>query len=154
VLRRHPVLSLLTVAYGVALAILTLTPAADGERVYSLLTRLVALFERFDRTDWITYGVAEFAANIVLFVPLGVLLVLLLGRRRWLAVIVAGLLASCWIELAQGIWIGDRVADSRDLVSNTLGTAIGVVLAMMLTWPAATRDRRLAAARTARHAEA
>lgn len=153
-LRRHPTLSLLTVAYFAALAFLTLTPATSGQRVYSLLGRLVDLFQRSDRTDWITYGIAEFVANILLFVPLGLLIVLLLGRRHWLAVIVAGLLASCWIELAQGIWLSDRVADSRDIVSNTVGTSVGVLIALLVTWPRASRDRRLAAARSASHASA
>jgi glycopeptide antibiotics resistance protein len=150
VFRRHPLLSLVTVAYLAALAWLTLTPTSNSERAFSLLGRIVELFQRYDASDWLTWDRAEFIANVLLFVPMGVFVVLLVGRRRWWAAIVVGLLASCWIELAQSVWLPDRVADPRDLVSNTLGTCVGVLVAMVITWPAAYRDRRRAAARTAR----
>ncbi|GAB2449325.1 glycopeptide antibiotics resistance protein [Conyzicola lurida] len=149
--RRHPLLSLLTVVYLAGLAWVTLTPSANSERAFSLLGRLVDLFQRYDSTDWVTWDRAEFIANIVLFMPMGVFVVLLLGRRRWWAAIVVGLLASCWIELAQSVWLPDRVSDPRDLASNTLGTCIGVLGALVITWPAAVRDRRTQA-RTARQA--
>lgn len=152
--RRHPVLSLLTVAYLACLAWLTLTPTDDGERAFTLLGRLVDLFQRHESTSWLTYPLAEFAANIVLFVPMGVFVVLLFGRRHWWAGIFVGVLTSCWIELAQGVWMPDRVADPRDLASNSIGTALGVVVALLITWPAAYRSRTLAARRSASHAEA
>jgi glycopeptide antibiotics resistance protein len=152
VLRRHPVLSLLVVVYLAALAMLTLTPSPVGDRAFSLLGRLVAVLQGHERTDWVGYSLVEFVANIVVFVPLGLLVALIVGRRHWLMVIMTGLLASCWIELAQGIWIGDRVADARDIASNTIGTALGVVIALLVTWPAAQRDRRIAEAGTASHA--
>ena len=153
-LRRHPVLSLLVVVYLAALATLTLTASPIGDRAFSLLGRLVAILQGHPRTDWVGYSLVEFVANIVVFVPLGLLVALIVGRRHWLMVIMTGLLASCWIELAQGIWIGDRVADARDIASNTLGTALGVVIALLVTWPAAHRDRRIAEAGTASHAGA
>jgi glycopeptide antibiotics resistance protein len=154
VLRRHPVICPLTVAYLLALAIVTLTPSTSGERVFSLLGRLVAGLQSYERAEWISYSGAEFVANILVFVPLGVLLVLLFGRRHWFAVVVAGLLASCWIELAQSIWLGDRAGDPRDIASNTIGTVVGVVCALLVTRSAANRHRRIADARTASHAGA
>jgi VanZ family protein len=154
VLRRHPVISLLAAAYGGTMVVLSLTPASDGERVLPLLNRLADLAQGPARADWITVEAADFAVGMLLFVPLGILLVLLVGRRRWLFVIVVGVLASCWIELAQGIWLGDRLSDSRDVVANTVGITLGVVVALVVTWPALHRDRRLAAARPARHAGA
>ena len=152
--RRHPLLSVLTVAYLFALAWLTLTPTSNGERAFSLLGRLVDIFQRHESTAWFTYSLAEFMANIVLFVPMGVFVVLLFGRRHWWAGIFVGVLTSCWIELAQGVWLPDRVADPRDLASNAIGTALGVLVALVITWPAAHRHRALDAARAARHAEA
>jgi glycopeptide antibiotics resistance protein len=154
VLLRRPVLTLLAVPYLGTLAVLTLTPSASGDRAFSLLGRLVAIIQGYERTDWVGYSLVEFVANTVVFLPLGLLVVLLIGRRHWLVAIAAGLLASCWIELAQGIWIGDRVADARDIASNTIGTALGVAIALLVTWPAAHRDRRIAEAGTASHARA
>lgn len=141
-------------AYLVALVWITLSPSGDGQRVNSLLYRLVDLFQSYGATRWLDYDSVEFAANILLFVPMGVFVVLLFGRRLWWAGIFAGVLASCWIELAQAIWFTDRVSDPRDLASNSIGTVVGVVLALLVTWPAAYRLRVRADARSASHAEA
>jgi len=150
VFRRHPILSLLTLAYLGALAWVTLTPSSNSDRAFSLLQRIVREFQSHASTDFLTFTRVEFLANIALFVPMGIFVVLLLGRRLWWAGIIAGILASCWIELAQGIWLADRVSDPRDLVSNGLGTLIGVLLALLVTWPAAARLRQQSRARTAR----
>ena len=152
--RRHPILSVLTLAYLGALAWLTLTPSSTSERTFSLLQRLVRAFESNENTDFLTFDRVEFLANVVLFVPMGVFVVLLLGRKHWWAGIFAGILASCWIELAQGIWLSDRVSDPRDLVSNGLGTLLGVMLALLITWPAAYRLRQQSRARAARQVKA
>ena len=150
--RRHPILSLMTLAYLGALAWVTLTPSSNSQRAFSLLQRLVRLFESHASTDFLTFARVEFLANIALFVPMGVFVVLLLGRRHWWAGIFVGVLASCWIELAQGIWLPDRVSDPRDLMSNGLGTVLGVLLALLITWPAAYRHRRQTRAVAARRA--
>jgi glycopeptide antibiotics resistance protein len=155
VLRRHPVLSLATAVYLAALFYLTLTPSSTSDQAFSILRRVVSLLQRHDATDWVTFPLAEFAANILLFVPMGVFVVLLLGRRMWWAGLFAGFIGSCWIELAQGVWLPSRVSDPRDLVSNTLGTLLGVLLALLITWPAAHRDRRrTVGVRSARRARA
>ena len=152
--RRHPIVSVVTLAYLGTLAWLTLTPSNTSERTFSLLQRVVRAFQSNADTDFLTFARVEFMANVALFVPMGVFVVLLLGRRLWWAGIFAGVLASCWIELAQGIWLSDRVSDPRDLVSNGLGTALGVLLALLITWPAANRLRRQSRTRTARQAGA
>ena len=149
-LRRHPILSVVTLAYLGALAWLTLTPSDASERTFSLLHRIVQTLQSDASTEFLTYDRVEFVANVVLFVPMGVFVVLLLGRRLWWAGIFAGVLASCWIELAQGIWLSDRVSDPRDLVSNGLGTLLGVLLALLVTWPAAARLRQRSRVRAAR----
>ena len=141
---------MVTLAYLGGLAWLTLTPSNASERTFSLLHRIVRTLQADASTEFLTYDRVEFLANVVLFVPMGVFVVLLLGRRLWWAGIFAGVLASCWIELAQGIWLSDRVSDPRDLVSNGLGTLIGVLLALLVTWPAAARLRQQSRARTAR----
>jgi len=154
VFRRHPLLSLLTVAYLGALAWVTLTPSSNSDRAFSLLQVVVRELQSHASTDFVTYDDVEFLANIALFVPMGVFVVLLFGRRMWWAGIFAGVLASCWIELAQGVWLSDRVSDPRDLVSNSLGTLLGVLVALLVTWPAAYRLRQRTRAKTARQVRA
>ena len=152
--RRHPLLSLLTVAYLGALAWVTLTPSSNSDRAFSLLQVVVRELQSHASTDFDTYDDVEFLANIALFVPMGVFVVLLFGRRMWWAGIFAGVLASCWIELAQGVWLSDRVSDPRDLVSNSLGTLLGVLVALLVTWPAAYRLRQRTRAKAARQVRA
>ena len=152
--RRHPLLSLLTVAYLGGLVWITLTPSSDDFRADSVVYLLLDIFQSNASTAWLNYNIVEFAANVILFVPMGVFVVLLFGRRLWWAGIGAGVLAACWIELAQGIWFAYRVTDMRDIASNTLGTVLGVMLALLITWPAANRHRALVAARAARQASA
>lgn len=82
-----------------------------------------------------TYNLVEFVANVVLFVPLGVLLPLAWGslRRRHLVwTVVAGLAVSLGIETIQH-FVPGRVSDPRDLVSNTFGTLLGVIVIVVWT---------------------
>lgn len=80
-----------------------------------------------------TFFALEFLANIVLFVPLGLLMPLALGRiaaPTALLTVTSGLAVSLAIETAQ-LSIEGRVSDPRDLVSNTLGTAVGVAILLL-----------------------
>lgn len=141
---RHPLLSLATLAYLAAVGWLTLTPQSSVLN-NSLLWRLSEVFDRFEATEWITFSMLEFAANVALFVPLGLFFVLLFGRRQWWLAIVVGLLMTAGIEFAQQ-FIDGRVSDPRDLVANGLGTVLGTLIALILT---AGKARRLRAQRRA-----
>ncbi|MBN9612937.1 MAG: VanZ family protein, partial [Actinobacteria bacterium] len=81
----------------------------------------------------LTYRFIEFAANIVLFVPVGVLVPLAIGSLRprvLLLAVLVGFAVSFGIEFAQTA-IPGRVSDPRDVLSNTLGAAAGVVLLLL-----------------------
>jgi len=71
-------------------------------------------------------GVAELLQNIILFVPLGLTLALG-GTPRALRLIAAGALLSFAVEFAQQ-WIPGRDPSLADLLCNTAGTAVGVLL--------------------------
>ena len=60
------------------------------------------------------------------FLPVGVLLVLLLGRRRWWAAVAFAVLGSAWIEAAQSIWMPVGYAEVVDIVWAGLGAVVGV----------------------------
>lgn len=81
---------------------------------------------------WIPYGAdGERVLNTLMFVPLGATFALLLGRRGWPFAIAAGFALSATVEYAQGS-IPGRVPDPADIVWNTLGTTIGVVIATLV----------------------
>jgi len=80
-----------------------------------------------------TYGAINFWGNVVVFVPIGALVVMSIRRRRWEAWRIAtvfGLALSLSIEAIQ-FAIG-RSADVDDLLLNGLGAAVGAVLGVAL----------------------
>ena len=83
----------------------------------------------------------EFLANIALFVPVGMFLLLLFGTRLWWVALTASFAMTTFIEFAQRS-IPGRVPDELDLVANGVGAVLGVLIALVLTLPAALRRRR------------
>lgn len=117
-------------AYAIAVALLVFGPW--GWALNRATVRLYVLF-RHDwpvAPDWALpehYGVL---LNVVLFVPLGALLVLLAGRPWWWATLLAAA-GSGVIEVVQGLWL-DRDASWSDVAANTLGACLGAVLVSLL----------------------
>jgi glycopeptide antibiotics resistance protein len=136
---RHPLLSVATFAYLAIVGWLTLSPQS-ADRTDGVLWQLALVFDRYAATDWITFNLLEFVANIAMFVPFGLFFVLLLGRGRWWLAILLGVALTLGIEFAQQ-FIPNRVSDPRDLLSNSVGATIGTVLALVLTAAKARRIR-------------
>ena len=145
--RHHPVLSVVTFVYLGVVAFITLGPQPLDEGTDSLVWRLLGLFSRFSPTQWITYSALEFSANVAMFVPVGLFFLLLLGRRRWWLAVLLGIGLTCLIEFTQ-MFLPSRVSDPRDILANSVGAFVGVVIALIVTTPAAirrARERRLQA---------
>lgn len=90
-------------------------------------------------------GLADFLANILLFLPLGV--ALLERTHRWPLVLLMASATSAGVELLQFTTIPGRDAALGDLVANTLGGALGALLGKgwrALVWPTPAVARRLA----------
>ena len=64
--------------------------------------------------------------SFALFIPVGLLLVLLMGKRRWWAALGFGVLGAAWIEAAQTVWL-PHCANVADLVAGCAGVSVGVV---------------------------
>jgi len=124
---------------------ITLSPQVESQQE-GWLWRLALLFDRHAATEWITFNLLEFVANVLLFLPFGMFFVLLFGRGRWWLAILLGVAMTVGIEFAQQ-FIPNRVSDPRDILSNSIGTVVGTVLALLLT---ASKARRLRRARLAR----
>lgn len=149
-LHRHPFLSLLTLLYLGFVGLVTLTPGQDQPDYASLAGRILARLERYPDLDPLTTRLSieriEFLANIGLFVPLGVFLILLVGSRFWLVALAAGIVLTSMIESIQR-QVPGRVSDPRDVAANSIGMFVGIFLGILLTLPGTLRRRRERAAR-------
>jgi hypothetical protein len=70
--------------------------------------------------------------NVTLFVPLGAALAALWCRRRWPALLALVVVVSVGVELFQWSFPTGRIANSADVIANTVGGALGIVLARAL----------------------
>jgi glycopeptide antibiotics resistance protein len=138
VLHRHPFLSILTLAYLAFVGWVTLTPGSEAPTQSDLVLRVLARLQGYDRLSWLTYDRAEYLANIALFVPVGLFLLLLFGSRLWWLAMAAALAMTSSIETVQKS-IPGRVSDERDIAANTLGAVVGVAVGLVLTLPATLR---------------
>jgi VanZ family protein len=141
VFHRHPFLSLVTGAYLALVAWLTLTPQSVAGDYIGLIYRVLDALHRRGYLLSIDNNELEFLANIALFVPVGMFLLLLFGTRLWWLALAASFAMTTFIETAQRS-IPGRVPDARDLLANGLGAVIGVFIALVLTLPATLRRRR------------
>lgn len=146
VLHRHPFLSLLTGAYLAFVAWLTLTPQPISPSDSEQIERVLAALHRRGIAESVDYMRLEFLANIALFVPIGMFLMLLFGTRLWWLALAGCFALTVFIEAAQQS-IPGRVSGERDVLSNTIGGAIGVLVAVLLTLPGYLRRRHRRAER-------
>ena len=141
-LHRHPFLSLTTLAYLGFVGWVTLTPGSEAPTSSDLVLRVLARLQRYDELSWLTYDRAEHLANVALFVPVGVFLLLLFGTRLW------------WLAAGRrdhpDLADRDRAAGRCPAGSPTSGTSpptrwarwSAILLGLVLTLPATLRRWR------------
>jgi len=125
--RRSIPFAVLTAAYLGIVALLTLGPTLWRTRPGLADYDVLSVSTWLDPSTWSRGLSTEFIANILLFVPLGLLLRLALPRATWAGAVLLGGAVSVAIEVLQVL--GPRVSDPRDVVANTLGALIGAVVA-------------------------
>ncbi|WP_203335468.1 VanZ family protein [Nocardioides limicola] len=148
-LHRHPFLALVTGGYLAFVGWLTLSPVDSITGATSFGIRVLDALQRRGHLTQIDHQQFEFLANVGLFVPAGMFLALLFGSRYWWVALFACVAMTGGIEWAQQ-HIPGRVPDPRDLVANSLGAAVGVIVALILMLPATLRRARVRRARERR----
>jgi len=117
---------ILLAVYAVATLLIAFWPEPVDRGATGLLDRIERLL------PWATYGRVEFAANIVFFIPLGWLLSIVLDRSRFL-VLPIGIVVTVAIEALQGEMLSARTASIHDVLANTTGTCVGMLIAAVLS---------------------
>ncbi|NEK84300.1 VanZ family protein [Blastococcus saxobsidens] len=115
------------VAYLVALAAVTLGASPGG-----LFVRGARVARRIDGFGWVSSGDVERAANVLLFVPFGLLLCFALPTVDRFVVWLLCVAVSVAVEAAQFVLPG-RDSTPVDVVTNATGAALGVLAAVVWT---------------------
>ena len=128
--------ALLLALYAVFVARLTLADPSAGAAVFSAFNYWTELLAsgRLDGSQ------LEVLANVLLFVPAGLLLATVL--RRPLLTIALCVLGSASIELAQREWFPTRVPSIADVEHNGFGAVLGVLIFAVVGWGISWLDPR------------
>src|SRR6187397_2566545 len=124
---RTLLLRIVFAVYLVAMGFLVWLPNPDAVQYTGIVAVVARWFEPLGLPFEPTYIVLEIHANVVLFVPFGILA---LTAFRWMRVwsaTLAGLATSCLIEGVQ-LFLPTRYSTVSDLIANTAGALIGALL--------------------------
>ncbi|MDJ0376234.1 VanZ family protein [Cryobacterium sp. PH31-L1] len=122
----------ITLAYLVLLTLIAFWPTPVDRGMHGSIGAFVTWLHAHGMPNRFGYDTIEFTANIALFIPVGLLVVVLAGARRWWLGPVAGAIISAMIELGQLVLLPERFATVNDVIANSLGALFGTVLALIV----------------------
>ncbi|WP_433861942.1 VanZ family protein [Streptomyces sp. L7] len=128
--RRRATIGLL--AYTAFVAAVGLWPTPVDRPFDPLLFRVLGVAAVVGIRPVDAYDVVEFTANVAFFVPPALLVVLIVGLRRWWVAPLAGLLCSVAIEFAQHFLLPARFGTVNDVIANTLGALLGTGIGVLV----------------------
>lgn len=132
-------------AYFIVVLFATMWPTPLDQGYGASIEKLLSVLHRTGVPEWFGYHKLEFSANVMMFVPLSFLLAMLLPARIWWLALVSGPVLSGIIELTQGALLSARFSSMADVIANSIGTLLGVFLAVLLRAIAHQRDEKLIA---------
>ena len=112
------------------LALIAFWPSPVDEPVQGELASILSFLHTHGIPVWFNYKFVEAAANVLLFIPLGVVASLAFTEKRWWQIGAFGLIVSGCMELGQLLFLHNRFASLQDIVTNTGGAVIGALLAI------------------------
>jgi glycopeptide antibiotics resistance protein len=131
---RKPLALLALTSYLIILITASLWPKpVDGIGVIATITRALLRFTSgIDVLKWIQYNQLEAIANVALYIPLGIFLVLFWPTAKlWLLCLIP-VLVSVVVEISQRLFLPDRYSTVNDVFFNALGGLLGVVIAVSI----------------------
>lgn len=122
---------LLPLVYVLAMASIAFWPVPVDSAAGPQLASALSWLHAHGIPAFVNYEFVEFTANVIFFIPLGLILSFAL-HRFWFACVL-GLVTSALIELGQLLLLPNRYATLTDVVANTLGTCLGAGLWLLIT---------------------
>ena len=129
---------LVLAATFIPLAFIAFWPTPIDRPVSGQLACLLQFLYRHGAPKWFDYNFVEAIANMALFVPIGSVSTFAFPKRRVWQLIAFSLLISLSIELGQLLFLHNRFASLSDIVLNTTGALVGVLLAKLRPRPSTT----------------
>ncbi len=117
---------------AVAVAIITLSPSRLDALFHPQVLALMDYLHQIGVTQKFGFAELEFAANILLVIPVGFFLGLTITKNhRWIAYCAFPVLFA-GIELIQRFALPERIPSILDVIANSLGGWSGLLLAFLL----------------------
>ncbi len=131
---------MVAVTYAAAVAMVGMWPHKVDDNIdIADLGPLRWTTETFGLTTVQGLELVQVAANVLLFVPFGALVLLIWTRASIIHATIAGAATSALIELLQLLVRPERVAEVHDVIANTMGAAVGAGV----VWVVRRRARHL-----------
>ncbi|TFC56975.1 MULTISPECIES: VanZ family protein [unclassified Cryobacterium] len=135
----------LLASYVLVILLATLWPTPLDQGYSAAIQKVLDVVHRNGVPEWFGYNKLEFSANVAMFVPLGFLAALLLPARVWWLALVLCPALSIAIEVSQATFLAARFATATDVVSNSIGAVIGILVAVVLRSAVYERDQKVIA---------
>ncbi|WP_341393934.1 VanZ family protein [Arthrobacter sp. G119Y2] len=126
---RRAFLGLAAAAVLAGMGAVLLTPGPVDQPVYGTVLRALRRLQEHGLPGWVDYTAVEAAANVLLFVPLGLLAGLLLPARRWWLGLLLCVGLAAGAEISQDLFLPRRQGDLQDVLNNGAGALLGVAVA-------------------------
>ncbi|MFD4959663.1 VanZ family protein [Microbacterium sp. NPDC058389] len=140
---RHAIILLMALGYGVFLAFMVFWPSPIDEPIQGLLERAISELHERGVPGFIDYDFIESFSNVLLFIPVGFLFALMVPLRWWPVALLLGPALSVGIELIQRYLLDARVSTVDDVIANSIGATIGVLLAVVIRAVVKARDEKV-----------
>ncbi|MFC4139731.1 MULTISPECIES: VanZ family protein [unclassified Microbacterium] len=107
------------------LLVLTISPQGLQDRFPVVLDAVLDFGRHTLGWTWLGFTALEKIANVLVFIPVGVLAAVLVPLRVWPLALFVGPALSAIIETVQGLALSHRSATLSDLLLNSLGATVG-----------------------------
>jgi len=133
------------VATVIVILLATMWPTPLDQGYQSAIDKVLAVLHRNGIPKWFGYNKLEFSANVGMFVPLGFLVALILPQKLWWLSLIVCPGMSVAIELVQGAVLDARVSSAQDVLANSLGALLGILVALAIRAIVYERDQKVIA---------